>query len=90
MKSATVKVVANPRYDIAFQAEAAAHARDGVDTPAELEHRLKNRFTRARVVAGITDRGVERWYAYREGYWIEDREPSALEAGLDTCASLHR
>jgi hypothetical protein len=37
-----------------------------------LERRLKERYERARVIGGITGRGTQRWYAYRDGQWVDE------------------
>jgi len=71
VESARVIVIANPPGDGMFRGTAQAHAKDGANTPQELQRRLREHWPRARVVGGITDRGSERWYAYREGSWIE-------------------
>ena len=65
-------IIANPQSDGTFVREAQRHANDGAETPQELEHRLRERYAKARVVTGITDGVTERWYAYREGYWTAD------------------
>jgi hypothetical protein len=41
--------------------------RDGAGTPAELEAGLSVDYPLVRVVAGINEGGVDRWYAYRDG-----------------------
>ena len=71
VESAKVIVIANPPGDGMFRGTAQAHAKDGANTPQELQRRLREHWPRARVVGGITDRGSERLYAYREGSWIE-------------------
>jgi hypothetical protein len=67
----TVRLVTNPTSDITFQrfAEQLVHR---ADSPEQLETLLRPRYSRARVIAGVTDI-VERWYVYREGHWINSR-----------------
>ena len=45
-------------------------ANDGA-TPQSLQLHLRSEYPRALVVRGIEDRGSERWYAYRDGYWVD-------------------
>ena len=72
VKSPQIAVFANPRTDRSFKQVAQAHANDGADTPEELQRRLREHWPDTRVSQGITDRGLERWYAYREGRWIDE------------------
>lgn len=66
------RIVANPQADRTFVREAHRHSNDGADSPHELEHRLRERYAKARVVTGISDGHTERWYVYREGYWVTE------------------
>ena len=66
-----VAVFANPRSDGAFMRVAQAHADGGAGTPQELQRRLRERWPSSQVAGGITDNDRERWYAYREGRWID-------------------
>jgi hypothetical protein len=43
---------------------------NGADTPERLQACLRPDFPGTVVTNGIVDRGAERWYAYREGYWV--------------------
>jgi len=66
------RIVANPQSDRTFVREAQRHANDRGVAPSELEHRLRERYAKARVVTGISDGHTERWYVYREGYWVTE------------------
>ena len=66
-KMPTVRLVTYPRADFAFEAVALSVMRDGAGTPAELEAGLSVDYPLVRVVAGINEGGVDRWYAYRDG-----------------------
>jgi hypothetical protein len=72
-----IEVFANPRADGAFAEAAQAHADDGADDPEELQRRLREYWPDSRVARGITDGNSERWYAYREGHWIDSGETGA-------------
>lgn len=66
-KMPTVRLVTYPRTDFAFKAVALSVIRDGAGIPAELEAGLSVDYPLVRVVAGINQGGVDRWYAYRDG-----------------------
>jgi hypothetical protein len=68
----TVRLIVNPTNDTEFQRKAHEFAAN-VETPDELEHLLREQYSRARVVTGVTDI-VERWYVYRDGRWINSRD----------------
>lgn len=68
----TIRLVTNPSNDNEFQRRAHDLA-ERVATPEELERLLRERYSRARVVRGVTDI-VERWYVYRDGRWINSRD----------------
>lgn len=72
MKASHVEVIAYPRHDPVFRADAEASARDGAATPWELEQRLRDRYSQALVVDGIDHGETQRWYAYRDGYWVNE------------------
>ena len=42
----------------------------GAATAANLQVCLRSEYPRALVTNGIIDRGIERWYAYRDGHWV--------------------
>ena len=42
----------------------------GATTAANLQMCLRAQYPSALVTNGIIDRGVERWYAYRDGHWV--------------------
>ena len=67
------KVISNPAGDGRFQEDVERHAA-GADTPDELERRLRRKYPKARVFEGIRDVTAERWYAYREGRWLNEHE----------------
>lgn len=64
-------LVLNPRYDIDFVALAEASVAEGVDSPGQLQERLRrhypNAVVRARELDGET---FTIWYVYRDGRWI--------------------
>ena len=62
-----VRLVTYPPVDFAFKTIALSLIRDGAGTPSELEAGLYEDYPLARVVAGISDGGIGRWYAYRDG-----------------------
>jgi hypothetical protein len=68
----TVRLIVNPTNDAEFQRSASEFATQA-DTPEELERLLRQKYSRARVVSGVTDI-VERWYVYRDGRWINSRD----------------
>ncbi len=68
----TVRLVTNPSNDIEFQRWAHDLAAR-IASPEDLERLLRERYSRARVVRGVTDI-VERWYVYRDGRWTNSRE----------------
>ncbi len=57
----------NPSNDPEFSRRVHEVARH-VETPEELEQRLRREYPLTRVFRGVTDI-VERWYVYREGRW---------------------
>jgi len=46
----------------------------GAGTAASLQICLRGHYPSALVTNGIIDRGVERWYAYRDGHWVTATE----------------
>ena len=70
----TVRLIAYPANDYEFQRRAQELAARA-DTPEQLQQALRRQYSRARVVAGVTDI-VERWYAYRDGRWMNSRDNS--------------
>ena len=65
-----VRLVTNPESDDAFHGAAERHVAAGAQSPTSLERRLREDYPRASVVRGIDERDGERWYAYREGRWV--------------------
>ncbi|HVM29764.1 MAG TPA: hypothetical protein VM305_03210 [Candidatus Limnocylindrales bacterium] len=65
------RIITNPGGDGELRELSDTLLADGLETPDALERRLRERFPKARVFRGITDRGGwERWYVYREGRWV--------------------
>ena len=67
-----VRVYGVPNSDVAFGKAAQAYASNGSNTPAKLMTRLREQWPDSFVVAGITDGGDQRWYAYRDGRWYRE------------------
>jgi len=65
-----VELVTNPANDGAFRAAAERLMGDDRSGPEGLQSGLVGEFPRVSVVRGIQDRGTERWYAYRDGHWV--------------------
>jgi hypothetical protein len=59
-----------PRDDAQFEQLARSAMASGAATPAALEIKLRERYPQARVVDGIRENSVSRWYAYRDGRLI--------------------
>lgn len=70
-----VRLVTNPSTDGSFRRRAESSLSERARTPAELEQSLKDEYPRVTVVSGITEQDSERWYAYREGRWIDPSAP---------------
>jgi hypothetical protein len=64
------RLITNPQADAKLRATAARYVDEGVDTPQALQARLRGEYPNARVIAGIIELAVERWYVYREGRWV--------------------
>jgi len=58
-----------PADDQEFGAEAHLALASGPETPLALELLLRERYPSVRVVDGIKDGFLERWYAYRDGFF---------------------
>ena len=73
-------LILNPRHDAGFVAAAEAIVSNGVDSPSELEVRLRQRYpdalVRPRELAG---EALTIWYVYRDGHWIPG--PAAAPEG---------
>ncbi|HEY8635845.1 MAG TPA: hypothetical protein VIL81_01160 [Candidatus Limnocylindrales bacterium] len=64
-------LVLNPRDDVGFVALAEALASDGIDSPLELQERLRRDYPDAVVRAReLTGEAFTIWYVYRDGHWI--------------------
>jgi hypothetical protein len=66
-----IALVTNPDGDQSFRSSAEAYIANGAESPGSLEHSLRREYPKVSVAAGIVERGVERWYAYREGRWVQ-------------------
>lgn len=73
-----VTLITNPSGDATFRYVAEACIADGAQSPAGLQRCLRQDYPNASVADGIYDRGTERWYAYREGGWIDSAEPRSV------------
>jgi hypothetical protein len=66
-----VLLVTNPASDGAFRTKAQRMLGSDAASPEGLQSVLRSEYPRASVVRGIEDKGSERWYAYRDGRWID-------------------
>ena len=66
-----VQLLTNPASDHAFRVAAERLLDHLPFSPERLRSSLVRDYPRASVVRGIQDRGTERWYAYRDGHWID-------------------
>jgi hypothetical protein len=66
-----VLLVTNPAADGAFRSTAQRLLGQNGHAPETLQSHLREEYPRASVVRGIQDKGAERWYAYREGVWVD-------------------
>ncbi len=66
----SIRLITNPAADAEFRSRAECLLADGTATPTELQLRLRADYPEASVVRGIVEPGSERWYAYRDGRWI--------------------
>jgi hypothetical protein len=69
-----ISLMTNPSTDTGFRAAAESALADGADSAADLQESLRDAYPRAAVADGIMERGMERWYAYREGHWVPSPE----------------
>jgi hypothetical protein len=67
-----VRLTTYPHDDSAFEVLAGTLLA-GTRTPAQLEAGLRHDYPLVRVVYGITEGMVRRWYAYRDGRFIPAR-----------------
>jgi hypothetical protein len=70
-----VRLTTWPREDPTFEKAARALLRGGAIRPTDLEAGLRGDYPLVRVVYGITEDGVSRWYAYRDGQLIAHDSP---------------
>jgi hypothetical protein len=63
-----------PFDDQEFGADAHLALDSGPETPLGLELLLRERYPSVRVVDGIKDGLLERWYAYRDGVFVAFRD----------------
>jgi hypothetical protein len=66
-----ITLVLNPRDDARFVALAEGMVTDGVDSPLDLQARLRTDYPNAVVRARELDgEALSIWYVYRDGHWI--------------------
>lgn len=64
-------LVLNPRHDADFVAVAEAILGEQVDSPNELQERLRRTYPKAVVRAReLNGEAMTIWYVYRDGHWI--------------------
>lgn len=66
-----VLLITNPAADAVFRSTAERMLGLNGHAPETLQSHLRDEYPRASVVRGIQDNGAERWYAYREGVWVD-------------------
>lgn len=66
-----VRLFTNPSADGDSRDAAEASLADGAASPGGLESLLRGEYPSVSVVCGIAEVGSERWYAYREGHWVD-------------------
>jgi len=76
-----VLLVTNPATDAAFRVAAERALGHVPVDPEGLQSDLRDSYPRVSVVRGIEDNGAERWYAYRDGHWV-DWQSAKPPAGL--------
>jgi hypothetical protein len=74
IRAPDVVVTINPSSDRRFRESIEACVSAGAATAGNLQTCLRAEYPSALVTNGIIDRGVERWYAYRDGHWITATE----------------
>lgn len=62
----------SPRTDGRFILTAEALVAEGVQTAAELQHRLRERYPGATVRQRLLEGDDATWYVYRDGTWSPD------------------
>jgi hypothetical protein len=65
-----VALITIPVDDEGFRSTAEALLSDDAHSPTVLERHLRTDYPAASVINGIEDRGMQRWYAYRDGHWV--------------------
>lgn len=64
-------LVVNPRSDGTFREVAEQLAANDADTPAALQHKLRERYPAAVVrERSLSNEHIVTWYVYREGTWV--------------------
>lgn len=64
-------LVLNPRRDTDFVTLAEAIVSKGIDSPGELQERLRQHYPRVVVRAReLSGESFTIWYVYRDGHWI--------------------
>jgi hypothetical protein len=73
-------LVTNPPSDRSFVTFAQELVAGGIDEPAELQARLRERYPEALVrPRDLTWERRVVWYVYRDGRWMSEEEASATE-----------
>jgi hypothetical protein len=76
MGGAKVHLVTNPMGDSDFRSAAERLFAQGADTPTRLQNALRDEYPSSTVFGGIEEAGLERWYVYREGRWVDSSSNS--------------
>lgn len=75
-------LIVNPSTDGLFGTYAETLVDHGAATTAELEHRLRTIYPRAIVHAReLAGEAGLIWYVYRDGHWIDPRNPANRSGG---------
>lgn len=70
-------LILNPRQDARFVTAAEALIADGVESPRELQERLREHYPEVVVrPRELTGESFAVWYVYRDGHWISSPEGS--------------
>jgi hypothetical protein len=72
----------NPRHDTDFVTLAQAIVAEGIDSPRDLEERLREHYPRVVVRAReLNGEPFTIWYVYRDGHWIPGLAEPREEGG---------
>ena len=75
-----IALVTNPPADLTFRSRAEACMAGGAESPTALQHCLRTDYPNVLVNDGIIERDTQRWYAYREGHWLRERDAGERRA----------